>query len=120
MTQQSPHRYSSFKRGLKALFRKLHPVPGSPWTDGSVDDISAIHLVPPETLVGFFAQCTNILKDLKGDDIGDYLEFGVFNGSSMGSMHMARKASKSSSMRLFGFDAFQGLPSGSENEDDGV
>ena len=63
---------------------------------------------------------SNIQK-LKGDQIGDYLEFGVFNGSSIASMHAAReKSGVQNHMRLFGFDAFQGLPPGSENEDGGV
>ncbi|MGV7229102.1 MAG: TylF/MycF/NovP-related O-methyltransferase [Nitrospirales bacterium] len=120
MIRKSPHRYSPLKRRAKEIYRKFFSVPRSPWTDGAVEDISAVHLVPPETLVDFFTRCLGILKDLKGDDIGDYLEFGVFNGSSIGSMHIARKDSKNFSMRLFGFDAFEGLPAGSEKEDGGV
>jgi hypothetical protein len=57
---------------------------------------------------------------IKGKDIGDYLEFGVFNGNSIGSMYLACKESNLRSTRLFGFDAFEGLPANSEKEDDGV
>jgi O-methyltransferase len=59
-------------------------------------------------------------KWLKGDEIGDYLEFGVFNGNSIGSMVLARESAGIPSMRLFGFDSFEGLPAGSEEEDAGV
>jgi len=98
----------------------FNPVPRSPWTAGHVEDICAVNLVPPQKLVDFFTDCLVRLKELKGDAIGDYLEFGIFNGNSIGSMYLAREAQGVTSMRLFGFDAFEGLPAGSENEDDGV
>ncbi|MBI4130146.1 class I SAM-dependent methyltransferase, partial [Candidatus Roizmanbacteria bacterium] len=41
---------------------------------------------------------------------GDYLEFGVFNGTSMLCMHRALKKLGISSVRMFGFDSFEGLP----------
>ena len=56
---------------------------------------------------------------MKGVDVGGYLEFGVFNGSSISCMHTA-SVKASVNIRLFGFDAFEGLPEGAENEDDGV
>lgn len=114
------YRYSPTKRILKTLYRKWRPVPRSPWTAGEVADICAVNLVPPEKLIEFFTDCVNRLHQLKGDDIGDYLEFGVFNGNSIGSMAIVRKQMQLQNMRLFGFDAFEGLPEGSENEDDGV
>lgn len=119
--QCPPHfRYSMAERLLRIAHRKIDPVPTSPWTMGEVEDISKIHLVPPEKLKEFFGDCIDLLKELKGDDIGDYLEFGVFNGSSMGSMVITSENKRNDSTRFFGFDAFQGLPSDSENEDDGV
>ena len=121
MTYRSPFRYSSEEREAKRVYRKTNPVPGSPWTDGPVDDICSINLVPPETLVSFFQSCIEKLQELKGNQIGDYLEFGVFNGISIGSMHAARtQANLIDYTRLFGFDSFQGLPPGSEEEDGGV
>ena len=49
------------------------------------------------------------------------VEFGVYHGTSTSCMHAARAESKSShTMRLFGFDSFEGLPSTAANEDDGV
>jgi hypothetical protein len=98
----------------------LRPVPRSPWTAGEVADICAVNLVPPEKLVEFFKDCIMRLQKIKGLDIGDYLEFGIFNGNSIGSMSLAKEAMRVDSIRLFGFDAFEGLPAGSENEDDGV
>ena len=120
MIKPSPFRYSKIEKYIKKTYRLFNPVPKSPWTAGAVEDICAINLVPPETLVSFFENCIHILQERKGPDIGDYLEFGVFNGNSIGSMHAARNNTHIMKTRLFGFDAFEGLPSGSENEDDGV
>ncbi|MDB4991804.1 MAG: hypothetical protein JWL75_49 [Parcubacteria group bacterium] len=114
------YRYSPVQRTAKAVYRTFFPVPRSPWTAGPVEDICAVNLVPPETLVTFFTNCVEKLRALKGEDIGDYLEFGIFNGNSIGSMYLARQTTSAKSMRLFGFDSFEGLPAGAENEDDGV
>lgn len=115
-------RYSPITRTSKILYRKLFPVPNvkSSYTVGEVADICAVNLVPPQKLIDFFKDCLARLKKIKGDAVGDYLEFGVFNGNSIGSMYLARDAMGLKSMRLFGFDAFQGLPPGSDKEDAGV
>lgn len=113
-------RYNALQRFAKILYRKVSPVPRSPWTTGHVEDICAVNLVPPAQLVSFFSGCLSLLERLKGTDVGDYLEFGIFNGNSIGSMYLARQNAGAHEMRLFGFDAFEGLPAGSENEDDGV
>lgn len=114
------YRYNIIEREAKRLYRRFFPVPKSPWTAGYVEDICAVNLVPPEKLLNFFDRCITILENVKGDEMGDYLEFGVFNGSSIGSMYLAAKKRALASMRFFGFDAFEGLPPGSENEDGGV
>ncbi len=113
-------RYSPVKRISKKLYRKFKPVPTSPWTAGHVKDICAVNLVPPQKLISFFKGCVSQLQEIKGNEIGDYLEFGIFNGNSIGSMDIARDEMGAKSMRLFGFDAFEGLPANSETEDDGV
>ena len=113
-------RYSPLKKLSKKIFRSFFPVPKSPWTAGPVDDICAVNLVPPEKLISFFSRCMASLKEIKGDDIGDYLEFGVFNGNSIASAYAARTKTGPHKMRLFGFDAFEGLPQDAENEDGGV
>ncbi len=113
-------RYNSFQRIGKKVLRIFFPVQKSSYTLGHVDDICSVNLVPPEKLKTFFADCIKILQNVKGDKIGDYLEFGIFNGSSISSMYLTAKKLDLKSMRFFGFDAFQGLPAGAENEDDGV
>ncbi len=113
-------RYTSSQRISKIFYRKFFPVPRSPWTAGHVENICTVNLVPPHKLVSFFSDCLLKLSDLKGEYVGDYLEFGIFNGNSIGSMYQARAQRSLKNMRLFGFDAFEGLPANSENEDDGV
>lgn len=113
-------RYNPLQRTLKKIYRKFRPVPTSPWTAGYVEDICKVNLVPPEKLISFFKNCIQLLKHYKGEEIGDYLEFGVFNGNSIGSMYMATKSLELKTTRFFGFDAFEGLPANAENEDDGV
>ncbi len=120
MGEKPSFEYGPLERGLKAVYRRFFPVPRSPWTAGPVEDIAQVNLVPPEKLTPFFTGCITELQRLKGDDVGDYLEFGVFNGSSIGSLYKAREAVGVKSMRMFGFDAFEGLAPGSENEDGGV
>lgn len=111
-------RYNSAEIKLKRIYRKLFPVPKSPWTMGQVDDICKINLVPPEKLEYFFSNCIEILQKIKGKDIGDYLEFGVFNGSSIGSAYIAARKKNLKAMRFIGFDAFKGLPKGTDEEHD--
>lgn len=111
-------RYNTIQKWAKIIYRKFHPVPGSPWTKGHVDDICKINLVPPETLKTFFADCIRMLQDIKGKDVGDYLEFGVFNGSSLGSAYLTVKKLNLKSIRFLGFDAFKGLPEGTDEEHD--
>jgi hypothetical protein len=51
--------------------------------------------------------------------IGDYLEFGVFQGTSMICMWEALKEMDLSQVRLFGFDSFEGLPDIASTDDGG-
>ena len=51
-------------------------------------------------------------------ELGDYLEFGVFNGRSMACMHRVLRDLDLPHVRLLGFDSFEGLPE-SAREDDG-
>jgi len=111
-------RYNLIQRGIIKFYRKFSPIPGSPWTKGKVDDICKINLVPPETLKSFFTDCINRLQKIKGKEVGDYLEFGVFNGSSLGSAYLTAKKFNLKSMRFFGFDSFEGLPAGTDEEHD--
>ncbi len=47
---------------------------------------------------------------------GDYLEFGVFKGSTFTEAYRIAKAKKLNNMRFFAFDSFEGLPEDSEKE----
>ncbi len=47
---------------------------------------------------------------------GDYLEFGVFKGSTFAEAYRIAKAKKLHNMRFFAFDSFEGLPQDSEKE----
>ncbi len=114
-------RYTKLQTITKKLYRKFFPVPKSPYTLGEINDICSVHLVPPEKLKKFFKRCIALLQETRREkEIGDYLEFGVFNGSSLSSIYLTAKDEDLSATRFFGFDAFEGLPAASEYEDDGV
>ncbi|MCA9908817.1 MAG: hypothetical protein KC519_09230 [Anaerolineae bacterium] len=52
--------------------------------------------------------------------LGDYLEFGVYQGTSLSCFHDSSLALGLTQMRLFGFDSFEGMPPQSDDEDLGV
>ena len=53
--------------------------------------------------------------DAGGEDPGDYLEFGVYQGNSLICAHEALRAAALDSVRMFGFDSFEGLPETTED-----
>jgi O-methyltransferase len=74
-------------------------------------------LVPVEELESTYREALELLIDRHGrDGLGDYLEFGVFGGASLGCMHRATEALGLTDVRLFGFDSFEGLPPVAEEE----
>jgi O-methyltransferase len=78
-------------------------------------------LVPEEDLREAYVAALELLADAgAGAPIGDYVEFGVCHGSSMACMAEASDRVGLGSVRLIGFDSFEGLPQGVEGEDDGV
>jgi hypothetical protein len=76
-------------------------------------------LVPEEALKKTYTSAVLTLRDRVGNDIGDYLEFGVCHGSSMACMHDVLKATGITGVRKFGFDSFQGLPPEADDQDGG-
>jgi O-methyltransferase len=77
-------------------------------------------LVPEAELRGAYERALDLLADGTGPpELGDYVEFGVCHGTSMTCMAHASKAAGVANMRLIGFDSFEGLPEGVENEDGG-
>ncbi len=113
-------RYGPLERFAKKVYRQFFPIPKSPYTVGEVEDICAVNLVPPAALDEFFDRAITLLQKEKGDDIGDYLEFGVFNGTSLMSMQRSCTKHGVKLTRFIGFDSFEGLPAGATAEDDGV
>jgi O-methyltransferase len=71
-------------------------------------------LVPEKELEGKFIKCLQRLSEW--GITGDYLEFGVFCGSSLSCMFNAAERTGQHNMRFFGFDSFKGLPAGAAEE----
>ncbi len=113
-------RYGPFTRITKKIYRKVFPTPQTTYTPREIEDICAVNFVPPEVLHAFFKRSVAYLQKVRGEHIGDYLEFGVYNGTSLASMYLASKELGADSTRFFGFDAFEGLPAGAEHDDGGV
>ncbi len=74
-----------------------------------------VSFVPPEQLQMFFESAVQKLIETVGrDNLGDYLEFGVYQGNSTMAMHAALEKLGMHGVRLFGFDSFEGLPNEAE------
>jgi O-methyltransferase len=77
--------------------------------------------VPERELEERYRDALNRLALAAGrDGVGDYLEFGVYVGTSLLCMHRASRAVGLESLRLYGFDSFQGLPETTATEAAGV
>jgi O-methyltransferase len=70
---------------------------------------SRTRLVDAELLTARFVDALRLLT-ANGIEVGDYLEFGVYNATSMCCMHRALRAVGNRHSRLIGFDSFEGLP----------
>lgn len=78
-------------------------------------------LVPRTHLTAVYRDALERLKSSAGDGpLGDYLEFGVYQGTAMLCMAEAVRELGLTEMRLFGFDSFEGLPPTADEEDSGV
>ena len=73
-------------------------------------------------LMHTYRESLRVLREkAPGAPIGDYLEFGVYHGTSISCMHAVRKEQGlEKNMRLIGFDSFEGLPDSAAWEDDSV
>jgi hypothetical protein len=77
-------------------------------------------LVPEPELRALLSRGLRALVDRVGSGaLGSYLEFGVYNGTSMLCMYRELEALGLRNVRLFGFDSFQGLPPEAAVEDEG-
>lgn len=83
------------------------------------DVIEGTTLVPLDELKKKQMEFLNVLlENEEKEKIGDYLEFGVYNGSSLACMFASLKETGLVNTRLFGFDSFQGLPDSAAIDDD--
>jgi hypothetical protein len=72
-------------------------------------------------LIRTFRELLTMLKAREpGVELGDYLEFGVYHGTSLSCMYGARQELGEAGIRLIGFDSFEGLPESAAQEDDGT
>jgi hypothetical protein len=80
-----------------------------------------IRLVPENELKAKLREAVSRLTRSDGEgQLGDYLEFGVYNGTSLSCMYEVATELGLEQMRFFGFDSFQGLPRDAHKEDGGI
>jgi hypothetical protein len=75
-------------------------------------------LVDVDQLKPQFIKSLRYLKEIVPEDeeFGDYLEFGVSHGTSMLCMYQVLTELNLDTVRLFGFDSFEGLPKEADDE----
>jgi hypothetical protein len=66
------------------------------------------------------AAIDQLLERLGDDQLGDYLEFGVYNGSTLAIVHDLLERRGRTNSRLFGFDSFEGLPPEANVDDNNI
>jgi O-methyltransferase len=87
----------------------------------SSHDIDELQILPVEPLKALQRHALRYLVSRHGQNsVGDYLEFGVFAGTSMGCMAEVLKELRLDQVRLFGFDSFEGMPAIAATEDEGT
>jgi len=79
-------------------------------------------LIEPAQLRRVYRESLAMLVEKNGsaDSVGDYLEFGVSQGTSMEIMYKELKRIGNESTSLYGFDSFEGMPESTDGEDDGT
>jgi O-methyltransferase len=104
--------------GIKKLL-KYAPAAVQKWRD-----TAKVRLRPKltfeETLTPMYREGLRRLMGRYGaDSLGDYVEFGVYNGTSLIAMDRVLNELGLNHVRLFGFDSFEGLPGTAEFDDAG-
>ena len=61
-----------------------------------------------------------LVNRVGAERLGDYLEFGVYNGTSLVAAFREVESLGLSDIRLFGFDSFEGLPPAAATDDGGL
>jgi O-methyltransferase len=77
-------------------------------------------LVPEREFRSLVSRALCTLAERHGrESLGDYFEFGVYNGTSLTCMYRELADLDLSHVRLFGFDSFEGFPADAAAEDEG-
>jgi len=110
--------YSKLKES--SLVKKINKSPGNNFIRRNKTKLSNILvnrfripriLVPVEELRKKYEEALRYLINKNGiNSLGDYLEFGVYQGTSLLCMIGVAKDSNLKNIRYFGFDSFEGLP----------
>ena len=81
---------------------------------------AGVQLIEPRQLQAKLREGLAYLSRDGKQQVGDYFEFGVFNGTSMICMYQVLQEMKFDHVRLFGFDLFEGMPDAAATDDGGV
>lgn len=107
-------------RRLKARLKVLLPRVLVAWIQRQkwkLDLAQGRRLVPEDSLTEKYKEALDWLIEVGGSkEIGDYLEFGTFNGTSLACMYRTVQDADLPNVRLFGFDSFEGLPESAAND----
>ena len=77
----------------------------------SDDDLMQTRHIPEEAFSeSLRRELLELSCRMSQDKLGDYLEFGVFNGTSLSCAHHVLNELNIDNVRSFGFDSFEGLP----------
>jgi O-methyltransferase len=77
----------------------------------ATEDPTSRPLVPERELEQKYREALALLLEHRSaEDLGAYIEFGVYIGRSLSCMHRALSHHGIDSVRMFGFDSFEGLP----------
>lgn len=107
---------SVLKRLPTPLQTKIREIQAKNFIDTHGTDIAVI--LPVEELKN--KQREALLYLQKKGTVGDYLEFGVFSGTSISCMFQVLQELNLNQVRLFGFDSFEGMPAIAAQEDEGT
>ena len=85
------------------------------------DDLMATRHIPEDAFsASLRREILELIRHMGKEDLGDYLEFGVFNGTSLSCMHRVLNDLNFDRVRCFGFDSFEGLPQEAAHDDSGI
>ncbi len=87
----------------------------------SDDDLMQARHIPEDAFKNSLRHELSELACRMGQDkLGDHLEFGVFNGTSLSCAHQVLKELSMDHVHSFGFDSFEGLPQEAARDDEGI